>query len=484
MTGTTSPGAGRLVFLLPGVARETLSHVIVGSLLCRHKAPTSHFRILASLIQHAGEHSDIVWACRIRLRDLAKAAVPDDPPCTKTVSRTLKFWREKGLIQHIERGSLTDGPSEHDWTRRGGMKRGEGPVGHYNLSALADQIAEDLVDAFRALTDGGKFHARPAGKFKDSRRIPEGRPKPNVDTLSDPFEEQIVPPTVPVGSRPPGFLSETSHSIPRLHEMSENKKPGEANSQKIPPTSPAVEKPFYGSKMSAKKSEKSGGQAGRQGASHQGEGTWHVLVAAREKGGRGFDWPGALVLVKEMAERFGGRDNAYKFIRQLIDYARWMEGKYGEEKGPGWLIETARDWPGEWGGEYERHQERERRRTLAALHESLQAANVAARQIVTPPAQSAPTPNTKHPIPELPDALLVAWPRMLAEIRPAVHTGTFILLSALVPKAPERGIILLPCQEAHRNLINRHLPEMEASLSTSLGEPVRVRFAAMNSPPT
>lgn len=178
----------RLVEMLPGVRRTTLATVICGEIATRFDCPSSYLRVLHALIAHAGWHGNRVWASQERLAELAGAV---RGICVKTVQRAIRwFVKTVGLRIVSDTGERLRGPGEHHYLASGQQKRGEGPVNHYDLSALRRFVPAELVarDVPRPVPPNPPLSPDPMPDFPNPFAEPasESSPPPETRQLSCP----------------------------------------------------------------------------------------------------------------------------------------------------------------------------------------------------------------------------------------------------------------------------------------------------------
>lgn len=487
-TDTAAISGKLLLSFLPGVSRETLAVVIVGNLIRTVPSPDSYKRVLLALILHGGWHSNRVWASYTRLAELAECSV-------KTAARGMRFWCERGTVRLIPWDELEAGPGEHTYRDRGGEKEGDGPVNHYDIGGLSEHIPAEIIAAFNALVSGRQMPFTPAGMLRQGRtsgsdQIPRDFP--------DPWEDSTPPsPEVRLLSSDIYQTSHEPNSPCNVKNIDESKRTG---TEKTPLT-PGSGKPFEGTKMAGRISDSGGDAEARLlPAKTQGKGLYQVLVTSRGKGGRGFDIQGAHALIQEIGERYP--DNQEQVLRELVTYARWRERKDGALRGPGWIIETFRAWPGHWPTPFENYLDRmeaNRQRTVKAPTNPSQptdkketsptetsfqrdtptAGDLAARQIRSAPSREGdpspadiPTTVSLWTAPEWWTATVKALAAMSLPARMKIMTP--------VSLEAEEGIGLIATvavPASHMEMIRKkYLGALEEALATAAGQVVSVRL--------
>ena len=100
------------------------------------------------------------------------------------------------------------------------------------------------------------------------------------------------------------------------------------------------------------------------------------LTLPKADGGRGFEAAGAARLIRE---------RGIVFVTDLIEYALWQEAQGAPWRGPGYLTNTARDWPGAWPKPFAAHMKRQREESRRERAETSEANNAAARNVYAAP---------------------------------------------------------------------------------------------------
>jgi len=169
-----SDPASRLAEFLPGISRTTMASMITGEVVRHAGAPGSYYRVLQAALGHVGWHGNRIWASYKRLAALATEMDPTDPVSAKTAGRAMKEWCSRLGIRIItDQEELLSGPGEHDYPYH---KRGDGPVNHYDVSALRGFIPRELVVAFETMFALGieRPHIPPPAPPRDlEREYPE-----------------------------------------------------------------------------------------------------------------------------------------------------------------------------------------------------------------------------------------------------------------------------------------------------------------------
>lgn len=343
MTALTYPASVAPVPLLraalPGISREMLAEQIIGRLCHQIDCPKSYLDVLYALIAHAGWHSNRAWASYKRLAELASRIAPTK---WRTAQRAMAFWCSKLGIRVIrDQDELLAGPGEHDYVDAGKEKRGDGPVNHYDLTALLAYVPQEFAAALDTLIDGGQYHPE--------RTPTHERPKRNLaveypDTLTDPPVPPVEPHPLtlqdPFGDAPPtseesSTLLRTSHQeAPSLECNLPIEKSGEEGSKKAP-TEQGSGNAFDVPKVAL-----------------ISEGLWDPATDPS-------DHPAFLTLrtvgihTRMLKKMF--REAGAGWMDILVRYGREQGIRDGEPKGAGWYVGVFKNWQrgeGSWPDHY------------------------------------------------------------------------------------------------------------------------------------
>lgn len=532
MVATADVVSTRLIDVLPGLSRAGLAKIIVGEVSSRFNGSGAHLRVLNALICHAGTHGDRVWASLKRLASLA--SLPDDAVSTKTASRAIAAWCKKlGIRKITDPKELLSGPGEHDYLVEGHEKKGEGPVNHYEISALRRFVPAEFLNLWDAFFEQRTIVVATAApepprvvSFEVATvlpRVPRKPQVPPVDTEpvlpldietveANPFSPEDIPVIDdgqglfddPVPSPSPLSLSSTLHH-PLEELVPAPKMPIEAGEQPLTPPDlcnvqnkqseintseagilePIRTSVFDGTNLSpiTKREEVSKTAAKSTADNKQTKQPkpnrkpahksplWHVLTADRQGGGRGFDAGGAADLILRFDEAF---------ITKLIEYARWDEGRNGGERGPGWIINTAKNFSGRFPSGFEQYWKAEERRKAREAAEAAEGGNAAARKVYK--AAVAEKVVKSIPLPSLdglPEPLRAIWPTFLETMQQRVSKptfGTHVRPLHLAQMEGDTIIIFVASEFTRAWLDKRQSEEMAAVLTALLGRPVSVTF--------
>jgi hypothetical protein len=148
----------RLFDALPGASRETIANIVCGCAVGQGCDKPEWLPILRAILLHARPHSNRVWPSAHRVAEYLKAEAlrlgrSIAGLSVTTVKRALRYFREEFPLLRLisDVAERLRGPGEHDWLDAGGQKEGNGPVNHYDASAVLHIIDTDIVLAFEAL---------------------------------------------------------------------------------------------------------------------------------------------------------------------------------------------------------------------------------------------------------------------------------------------------------------------------------------------